>query len=370
MAINGESAQYLPKARVLLQRAYTLKKSEVDIQVKRGDEKITVSYRLPVNSASYTAWRDGVAVVESAPQAKPIAAIPELESLVSEFSDMESQLDSAVVAVSSELDGDNSESLATLFAPGNLLVSKSSLVGSSPQVKRGDKNYAAEVISRDDALDLVLLKIATRLPGGLKLTADQLAPQGHFLLSPHPDNGGRIGVTGTRMFSAVKPKSSGFLGVEPKVESGMIKLVRIVPNSPAAAVLKVGDFVLAIDGEDIASTGQFISKLSGYNPGDRVAVRAQRDGQPLSVDVVLAARPTRPARGHIAEYFEGGKSERRDNLVAVFSHDGAFHPEEAGGALFTIDGDFIGVNIARYSRTRSYAVPADKVINFVKKSLK
>jgi S1-C subfamily serine protease len=47
-------------------------------------------------------------------------------------------------------------------------------------------------------------------------------------------------------------------------------------------------------------------------------------------------------------------------------HDSKIKPSECGGPVFDQNGKFYGINIARFSRTSSIAVPAKLVLEFLK----
>ena len=59
------------------------------------------------------------------------------------------------------------------------------------------------------------------------------------------------------------------------------------------------------------------------------------------------------------------KSGRRDGFSRVILHDANLQPEKCGGPVFDLSGNFIGMNIARNSRVRSYALPTAIVKEFV-----
>ncbi|MDM3869776.1 trypsin-like peptidase domain-containing protein [Porticoccus sp. W117] len=367
LAVDGEEARQRREAHLLLQRAYTLKKDQVSLRVKRDGSEVELTFKLPENKRSYHAWSGTLAVNEQAPTVKPVAPQTQLVDLEQQFSGQEQRLQSASLQVVSEKNGEQVEALATLFRPGNLLVSKSSRVGDSISVTQGGESYDATVVARDSERDLVLLKLATRLKGGLKLSArgSDKIDRGQLLLSPHPKGDGLVSVKSTEQFAIDKRHSAGYLGVSPSTVNGKVRFDRVFDDTPAAKQFRDGDFLLEVDGKQIASAQQLIETLRGYEPGDSVSLVALRNDEPLSVELVLGNRPQQQGR-HVAEYFDGGKSIRRDGFENVFSHDAPLHPDDCGGPLFSVDGIFAGVNIARYSRTRSYAIPAADIVEFVK----
>jgi serine protease Do len=94
----------------------------------------------------------------------------------------------------------------------------------------------------------------------------------------------------------------------------------------------------------------------------------QRDDSELIKEIVLGKRPDNSR--HIANNLAGGKSFRRDGFQLAISHDGPLRPEECGGPIFDLDGKFLGINISRFSRTRTYAIPKTVLKQFVDSAAK
>ncbi|HET9104306.1 MAG TPA: trypsin-like peptidase domain-containing protein [Solirubrobacteraceae bacterium] len=70
------------------------------------------------------------------------------------------------------------------------------------------------------------------------------------------------------------------------------QIAQITQNSPAVrAGLQPGDVVTAIDGSAITSTDQFIAKIDGYQPGQKVTLTVKRGGQTKQITVTLGTRP-------------------------------------------------------------------------------
>ena len=58
-------------------------------------------------------------------------------------------------------------------------------------------------------------------------------------------------------------------------------------------------------------------------------------------------------------------SGRRKNFPLAFQHDTALRDNECGGPLVNLDGDVVGVNVARAGRVASLAIPAHRVLEIV-----
>jgi serine protease Do len=79
----------------------------------------------------------------------------------------------------------------------------------------------------------------------------------------------------------------------PRPEGVILK--NVYPNSPAAkAGLKVGDVVLAIDGNTVDDMQSLNYRVTTHKPGDAPAVQVSSGGKVRSVNVVLTAPPQVP----------------------------------------------------------------------------
>lgn len=68
----------------------------------------------------------------------------------------------------------------------------------------------------------------------------------------------------------------------------------LVPGSPAAAVLQVGDELISVDGGQVSSVRGLTEALSHTVPGQSVPIIYRRAGGEHRADVVLTASPDRP----------------------------------------------------------------------------
>lgn len=88
---------------------------------------------------------------------------------------------------------------------------------------------------------------------------------------------------------------SGYMGVQldRRTDGGSGALVAdVVAGSGAAkAGIKVGDVVVAIDGEPITGQAALVATIRDLAPGESATVSLVRDGEPVDVSVVLGERP-------------------------------------------------------------------------------
>ncbi|RZK58826.1 MAG: trypsin-like serine protease [Pedobacter sp.] len=90
-----------------------------------------------------------------------------------------------------------------------------------------------------------------------------------------------------------------------------------------------------------------------------------RGDQTFSKSIKLMNRPFIPSK-HPVDRFIGGSSERRDGYKQVFTHDAVLTPSQCGSPIFGVDGEFLGINIARYSRAVSLGIPCAAIIELLK----
>jgi S1-C subfamily serine protease len=100
------------------------------------------------------------------------------------------------------------------------------------------------------------------------------------LLSPKP----QLGVEGI----ALTDQMAAFLGTAGK--KGVL-VVSVTSGSPAAAVLKAGDVILAVDGKPVGETTELGRIISGKTAGSKAELRIVRDKKEISVTVEFPKSP-------------------------------------------------------------------------------
>jgi putative serine protease PepD len=72
----------------------------------------------------------------------------------------------------------------------------------------------------------------------------------------------------------------------------------ISPGSPAAAAgLRAGDLITAIDNQAVRSTDDFIAIINNDKPGQTVTMTVRRSGETLDIKVKLGTRPAKTPNG-------------------------------------------------------------------------
>lgn len=299
------------------------------------------------------------------------AAFSELENLPSVFATLESKLDDDVFVIRSKLADKSISVRATRIKTngrGNL-VSKSSRVGENPQVELpGGKRIAAEIIGRDSKNDLILF--SAKIPGGggvdlRNVWGDMEEKPGKFLITPHPNSSGKISIWGTKYFNVKRTRmSGGFLGVRIAMDQeDKVFFGNVYSGAAKKAGIQKNDVLLQLDGKKIKHSDEVFSFLGQKDPNTKITALIKRGDKEIKKTIVLGNRTDNT--GHVADNLIGGKSLRRDGFSLAISHDADIRPEECGSPVFDLNGQFLGINIARSSRVRSYVVPKTIIKQFV-----
>ena len=299
------------------------------------------------------------------------ASYVELENLPGEFEQLESKLDDDIFVVRSTFGNEKISVRSTLLKTngrGNL-VSKSSRVGEKPRVELpGGRLIDAQVIKRDFKNDLVLLQ--AKIPGGggidlrQQVWGDMEEKPGKFLLTPHPNSKGKISVWGSKYFSITRTDASGgYLGVAIRQDGNRVYFSNVFNGAAKVAVVKMNDELLKLDEMEVTNSKEAIRFLKSKDPNSKIVAVILRDNKRITKTIFLGSRGYKT--GHVADDLIGGKSSRRDGFTLAISHDGDIRPEECGSPIFDLNGQFMGINMARASRVRTYVVPKTIIKRFV-----
>ena len=355
-AVNGQETPDIGELRKTLIAARDDGTEEIVVKIQR--EEKDVELKVPFDVEREPAPKVALPVYENKDASLPVG-IDQLADLPTEFSELESELDDACVEISSTFaDGETTEIIGTLVKSTSFIVSKSSMVKEDPTTSFGDSMVKLKVVARDSANDLVLLRSPEPNTVGIDIGAkDSGGPRiGSFLMTPESDGEGLISVVGTRAFTSRKQQSRGFLGVMPasyQDQGGAV--LREVNKDGAAdrAGLEVGDVVTKLNETTIKTDTDMRRFLASVDPNVTVVATISRGKEELKKTIRLGAYPS--FSNHAADQME--KSGRRDGFSRVISHDADLDPSNCGGPLFDLEGRFVGINIARNSRVRSYAIP-------------
>ena len=350
-SVHGVETKSMRALRKAMVTARDDEAKEILVKILRDEEQIEL--KIPFEVVDDSAPEVKLPEYEDKEFPKP-TAMEQLAKLPEEFSELESELDDACVDIfSTRTEGGKELSIiGTRIKATRFIISKNSMVGDKPMV--GDTEL--EVVSRDEENDLVLLKTPDKNAAGIdiKLQEDAVLKTGSFLITPDSDGAGLVSVISSKSFASKKNKRSGFLGVRPAdyKDKGGAVLERVVNGGAAKrAGLEVGDVVTKLNDTVITDQLEMREFLTKVKPGSTVIATITRDDEEMEKTIELGEFTS----GHSADRV--AKSARRDGFTKVILHDADLKPADCGSPVFDLKGNFVGLNIARNSRVRSYLIP-------------
>ena len=227
-------------------------------------------------------------------------------------------------------------------------------------------------VYQDEDLALLSLKGARYQAADLSQVA---APKlGSFVIAASPDDTpASVGVVAVEARS-LREKDQAFLGVrlDPEHQGTGVRILGVEEASGAEqAGLAEGDVILSVGGRVVNSLIEMRTALAGFGPGQRVAIRYQRDGAQAEVEAQLKEKseefPQFPnARLRQMERMGTSLSLVRDGFPSVIQTDMQLERDRCGGPVVDLDGRFVGVSIARADRTRSFIIPTAAIVELLK----
>lgn len=232
--------------------------------------------------------------------------------------------------------------------------------------------HPAKVVDRLDTYDLALLKI----DGAANLTPAKFKsgdlPVGTMLAAAGIDEDPvAVGVV------SVPPRNlddsqKGFLGLqlgETKDGSGVL-IINVVQDSPASkAQLEPGNVVLSIDGEAVKNPHELMKRVGARKPGESLKLRVKDADAEEDVAITLASREEfgAGAAGALDPTARMGSnlSGKSSGFPSALQCDLGINANQCGGAVVDIEGNIVGVNIARAGRTSTYVIPAKTITDLL-----
>ena len=93
-------------------------------------------------------------------------------------------------------------------------------------------------------------------------------------------------------------------------------------------------------------------------------LKITRDEKEQDLRITLGTRPgSKGGKSRSDQQNNMGSklSERRAGFPIILQHDSVLKPTDCGGPLVNLDGQVVGINIARAGRVESYAIPSEAV---------
>ena len=229
----------------------------------------------------------------------------------------------------------------------------------------------ARTVRIDSGLDLLLARVKKRTGMPVNWTASSRLAIGDWLVAattPRSPEGCplRIGVASAKR-RAIKDEgvAMGIKMEDPATADGVL-IVEVAKTSPAeAAGLMPDDLLLSLDDSPVNRSFQVKNLISHLRAGIQVKLHVRRGDTEKDFPVRLASRSKILSNWTGEDYANGGVSLRTDNFPEIFQHEIPLQPEDMGGPVFDLEGNALGLNIARVDRVTTFVLPQEKFSTLV-----
>lgn len=274
------------------------------------------------------------------------------------YVDAAGQAKSSVVALRDQQDV---RALGTIVESGGLIVTKASALPAEPRCELPTGEIvAAEVLGMEATFDVALLKIAADDLRAVSWRDEPLQAAGTFIYAPGlqrlPLATGVVSVPTREQKgpfpSQVKPPPKRPAALPEVIGSsvqGRGYWVEYVDGQAAAAGIRPGDVLLTIGDVAIRRHQDLVACVEGHFAGDRLKVRLLRAARTHELTLRLRAEG-------VSQY-----SSQRKAFPVVFEHDAPLFPHECGGPLLDLDGNTVGITMARIGDHGCIAIPSESI---------
>ena len=125
--------------------------------------------------------------------------------------------------------------------------------------------------------------------------------------------------------------------------------------------------IYAIDGKEVFERAKMIEIVKSNDPGTTITVSVKRGEDKKDLKITLGYRNLVFAEMKSRNDKMSGKfSVRRTGFKRVIQHEILLGPSDMGGPLFDLEGNLIGINIAKANRVEFFAIPAEEIQKLLK----
>ncbi len=267
----------------------------------------------------------------------------------------------------------------TVVGDGTQVVTKWSEVeqsiGSLFAQNGKEDSYPAEVSGVFTEEDLALLDISNDdnkpdlIPAEFR---EMQLTYGRFLVASQPTpKPGAFGVVSV-LERNLRHTDQAHLGIiaDSNYQGAGVRITEVQPGYGAAeAGLRAGDVILSIGDRKISGLQELRNALNDKSPGDTIEILIEAAGKEQKREVLLSNRPLLGQfsgnRLNTMERMGGELSKVRDGFSRVIQSDMKIKKNQIGGPVVDLDGNIVGITLARADRTRTFIMPSKSITSLL-----
>jgi serine protease Do len=269
---------------------------------------------------------------------------------------------------------DKDAALGTIvFADGYILTKASELKGAITARMKDGAEYEADVVAMHKETDLALLKVDVKGLAAVAFADTKKVPVGNWLVAAGPgSDASAVGIVSVKTRNMPSDPleqmnaNRGYLGVrldDAKDDEGKVVGARVMEvtrgSAAAKALVKNGDVILGLNDKAITGHMNLRELLDSSTPGQKVTLKVKRGSEELKLAVTLGKPEA--SRGDIQNSMGSELSGRRSGFPAVLQTDMVVEPKNCGGPVVDLDGNVLGINIARAGRVETWILPSENI---------
>ena len=289
------------------------------------------------------------------------------ELFVSAFTPVVSATSESVVRI---LNNEKQIALGTVVDSEGLILTKASELEGKLKCELSDgSKHVPSIVGIDPTTDLVLLKIQKSGMIAVKFNDENAPVDGSWLATVGVDEKpiaiGIVSHKPRRIRNNVPNPAVIGIQLQDRTEGDGVRINQVLTNRPGEkAGLLVNDIVIGIDGKEILNREQLNRELSFYQPSEEIILKIKRGEEIKEIPVTLGRRRTNGMANRGIRQNEMGStlSERRSDFPLALQHDTALDANQCGGPIVDIEGNVIGINIARDGRVSTLAIPNEALL--------
>ena len=265
--------------------------------------------------------------------------------------------------------------LGTMINPrGFLLTKASSCVGAREAVLANGEVFPLKIRKRFEELDLALYQLISEKEDFefVKWKDKNQNLEISWVLSAFTKlEEVRVGIASGKQ----RPigREGGVMGVLLGREGknfGGVEINEVVPQAAAyRAGLLALDIIVKVDGRKVSKRDHVIKIVGAKDPGDLINLEIKRGERTMFLRVTLGHKSVTFDLFNRNLQMSGPVSKRKDNFPLILQHDLPLPKEAMGGSLFDIDGNCVGINIARVDRVTTFSLPAKIIMPYIEEWL-
>ena len=249
------------------------------------------------------------------------------------------------------------------------LLTKASEVKAASELQCQVKGQwlGAKVVRVWEEHDLALVKIAAKDIPSAQWTTAAAPTVGSFVtaVAPEGEEPVAIGVVSVATRSE-RRKGTGFLGVSLSTDDKGLKIEMVVPGGAAnASGMQKEDRILELDGKKPDSVFTFTKMVSERKAGEKIRLKFQRGTAVIEKEIALGDRGAMPAMGGARLDKMNGMgstvSKRKGDFPSVMQTDLPLQANQCGGPVTDLDGNTVGLVIARSGRIETMVIPSETI---------